>query len=85
GGIRMKKRYDIQGVGQVYVLELSGWQKTDKIRVYMKMSKYGDLGYYDAVADQYVASNKEWERIERKAPEMADQIKKAVQQYAEGM
>jgi len=81
----MKKRYAIQGVGQVYVLELSGWQNTDEIRVYMKMSKYGDLGYYDADAEQYVASNKEWERIERKAPEMAEQIKKAVQQYAEGM
>lgn len=83
----MKKRYAIQGVGQVYVyvLELSGWQNTDEIRVYMKMSKYGDLGYYDADAEQYVSSNKEWERIERKVPEMAEQIKNAVQNYKEGM
>lgn len=76
------KRYEIQGKGRTITLTISEWVKGGKHRLYLEMTGgYNQFGYYDMISDKFVGTTKEWEKIERLVPEMADQIKNAVNNY----
>lgn len=77
------KRYEIQDTERVYMLELSKWKKMGRSRIYVKLSRYGVLGYYDVNAGQYVIFNKKWKKIGKKSPELSNQITESIKNYRE--
>jgi len=81
------KKYEIQVTGRTLTLTINKWQKYGKNRLYLNLvGSYGNYGDIAFIENGVVTPvNKEWERIERKAPEVMAQIKAAIAAYEEGL
>jgi len=76
------KKYEIQASGQVLTLTIKIWSKAGKNRLYLNLTGgYGDFAYVENGV--IVGTTKDWEKMERKCPEMAQQIKAAIAAYEE--
>ena len=76
------KKYEIQASGQTLILTITLWEKYGKRRLYLNMSGgYKDFAFYDDGV--VVGITKDWEKMERKCPSMAQQIKAAIAAYEE--
>lgn len=74
----MGKTYKIDAGARELNLKITNWEK----RLYLEMDgSYGTIGYYDIVAGQVVATTKDWDKMDRKCPEIKEQIVKAISDF----
>ncbi|HQN23092.1 MAG TPA: hypothetical protein PLD70_12300 [Thermotogota bacterium] len=77
------KKYEIKATGQTLILTINLWEKHGKCRLYLNLTgSYGNFAYVENGV--IVGTTKDWEKMERKCPEMAQQIKAAIAAYQEG-